>query len=266
MILISMEPVMFGIWPPGETFSTDSEISIKWKEHCLISMKGSLVKQLTCNKKDLIVWEPKSTHIHNMTRYERWVELPQLLKQSKKSKFTFTQDGIKHLAGCYFYPRKIYLVVVKTNDYLNIFPMDLHLPHPRSREYVFALQPSNIAQNHLSKNRKLVVCELPSSQLPLAYELGKNHGKINLINTQLPFSCNPSKNFEFPVPDFSIGYKEILVSKSYRLNTHSVFMAEVIHEETVKTSTKQPFHVHRFHYRYGLKERFFDRRSRLPIS
>lgn len=266
IILISLEPILYGIWYSGEIPLGKSFITFKCKADTIIKMRGVVKEKITVNTKTLVIWEPETTEMNKITFYEKVFELPQMLKQSTKSKFKFNYSGLKHIAACYFYPRKVYVVVVKTVDFLNIFPMDLHLPHPLSQDYLFALQPSNVSIKHIKNNNKIVVCEIPSKHLKYAYELEKNHGQINLVDTKLPFNYALSKNFDFPIPDFSVGYKEIVVKTSHNLNSHTLFLGTVLYEEKVPFGVKQPFHIHRFHFRYCLDKNIIDKSKKLNIA
>ena len=151
IILISLQPILYGIWYSGEIPLEEPFITFKCKADTIIKIMGVVKEKITVNTKTLVIWEPETTEINKITFYEKIFELSQMLRQSAKSKFKYNFKGIKHIAACYFYPRKVYIVVIKTVDFLNIFPMDLHLQHPLSQDYLFALQPSNFPDREITR-------------------------------------------------------------------------------------------------------------------
>ncbi|HMB62185.1 MAG TPA: hypothetical protein VKN36_03865 [Eudoraea sp.] len=252
-VLVAMDPVLYAISSKGELPNENALIRIKLKSQTLVSIEGDVQEKILFNNEMVVLWRPVVTKIHGMTFYEKWMELPQLLRQSKRSKFKFNRNGIMHLAASYFYPRKIFVVVVRSADYLNIFPMDLHVQPPTGKNYLLALQPGNAAEKQLKMNLKMVVCEIPADKIGYAYELGKNHGQINLREKQLPFNCTLSSTFKFPLPEFQIGYKEIEITRFQDLNTHTLFSGNIVFESPSPPDIRQPYHIHRFRYHYGLK-------------
>jgi len=260
-ILISLQPVIFAIWgmniPAGE--AVNFEIVIDGET--IAYTHGETLKTIDQQGEFLTLWTPHITNLPKLTFIQRAIETSKIWKQSKKSKFLFSRNDIRLIASAYMLPRKVYVVVVAAEQYLNIFPMDLHLQSPNRQNYSFALQPSNSAEQHLKKTGKVLVGEIDSQHLKNAYLLGKNHGKTNLQELELPFKTSSSKTFKFPVPEFCIGYKEILIDHYETTGSHTLFTGHIIQQQMVKESEIQPHHIHRFHFDYckknaGLKEMY----------
>lgn len=266
LTLLALEPVLFGIWSTGPLQKNNPSLTIKLEQKILVEIHGSSEKIIKLASESLVLWKPDSTRLFTMNFKEKFIELIWMLKKSRKSKFTFSKKSISHLAASYFYPRKIYIVVVKTDHFLNIFPMDLHTQYPDRDSYAFALQPGNSAEAVIKECGKVLVCEIASDQLGFAYKLGKNHGKTNLYDKELPFSTTDSELFNFPVPDNCIGYKEIQVENNLSLGSHTLFLGKQAFVKEVPDNAKQPYHIHRFHYRYCISKNLLDKATRLNIS
>lgn len=248
ILLINLQPVLFAICLAVDNPLEKRKITYQIDGTIIANISIQFIEQV----EGLLIFKPIHTKLFKLSYYQRFVELPKILHQSKKSKFKFTKNTINHLISWYLYPRKIYVVVVMGADFLNIFPMDLHVKCPNSNNYYFALQPSNLSELCLKQNKKIVVCELAAKDIIKAYSLGKNHGGVNLFNSKLPFDCIKSKNFKFVIPKFCIGYKEVEITSYKLMGTHTLFQGNVVFVKH-KNVTQQPYHVHRFFYNQYLK-------------
>lgn len=265
VMLISLKPLLYGIWlPDGE--ETPTELSISCHQQRLCHLTGSEVERFDLTNGVFVLWQPQKTRLSRLTLKERFWELPKIFRQSRRSKFRFEYPEISHLAAAYYYPRKIYVVVVAAEDYLNIFPMDLHLKDPASMQYVFALQLTNLATEEIKQNRQVVICEIAADSIATAYGLGKNHGKTNLFKQELPFALDTSKTFGIPVPEFAIGYREVEVGQWKDLGSHTLFLGKIVYEELPKKSIPQLYHVHRFYEGFLLRNRLLEEDWKLEVS
>lgn len=257
LILISLAPILFGFWRKNAPDSNPiSEITFTKKSHPTLLIRGKELYDVPFDNESIVVWQPSNVDFRYQTLFEKIVETRLIHNQSKKSKFKLSLEDIKSLSASYFYPRKIYVVIVESDSYLNIFPMDLHLKSPFSEKYSFSLQTSNRASEVLQKVKKVVIGEISSDHLKLAYSLGKNHGRTNLLEEELEFKTYRSKSFQIQVPVFCKAYREVLISKAYDLNTHTLFMGQIEGEINMADLGKQPYHVHRFHHNFCKKDFF----------
>lgn len=249
MMLMCLKPLLLGIWVPDKEQSI-SALDLHLYDCHVARIEGGTEKYLEVSDGYFCFWRPEKTSLKSMSLKQRWLELPRIFRQSRKSKFRFSYTEVKHLTAAYFYPRRIFIVVVAHQDYLNVFPVDLHMMKTGSRDYAFSLQGSNLAEAQIRKVKQVLVCEISVESLKLAYSLGKNHGRTNLTKDELPFTLDKSQHFGLPLPGIAIGYREIEIDQQVALKSHTVFLGTVAYEKAVPVNSDQPYHIHRFCYPY----------------
>ena len=264
-IIMSLKPMLYGFW------SSSSGVESKQLEFFsqgvnLGRITGEVKEAISLGADHFTIWSPKETELTVLNLKQRYWELSKILRQSRKGKFHFNRREVTHLSAAYYCPRKIYVVVVATEDYLNIFPMDLHLKNPESNAYALGLQVTNLATAKIEESQQLLVCELDTTQLSTAYSLGKNHGKTNLHGAKLPYEFSPSHHYGLPVPDFAIGYREIQIEQSKHLGSHMLFLGRVVNEVLPDQAVVQPYHIHRFYYDWLSRKGLLSPSMKLKVS
>ncbi len=249
VMVMCLKPLLFGIWIPDED-AIPLQIILDSNLKSMAVVSGVAENYLELEDGLFCFWKPYHTRLTGLSLKQRAVELPQIFRQSRKSKFRFSYAEVKHLTAGYFYPRKIYVVVVEHQTYLNVFPMDLHMHHPETNDYAFSLQVTNLATTEIKKAKKVLVCQLGSESLKTAYALGKNHGRTLLKKDELAFEADKSHHFGLLLPEFAIGYKEISIDQHVDFASHTVFLGKVAYEKGISPELKQPFHIHRFCFPY----------------
>lgn len=249
VMVMCLKPLLFGIWVHDKD-AVPSSILLDSNGRAKASVSGVAESCLEVGKGLFCFWKPQQTRISGLSLKQSIVELPRIFRQSRKSKFRFSYGEVKHLTAGYFYPRRIYVVVVEHEEYLNVFPMDLHMHHPESNDYSFSLQVTNLATTEIKKAKKVLVCELASESIKTAYMLGKNHGLTRLEQEELPFQFGKSYKYGLLLPGFAIGYKEVSIDQYVDLSSHTIFLGKVEHEKKVDSEEIQPYHVHRFCFPY----------------
>lgn len=249
VMLMCLKPLLLGIWVSDKE-QPISTLSLHAYDGHVARIQGNTEKCLEVSDGYFCLWRPEKTSLMRISLKQRWFELPLIFRQSRKSKFRFSYAEVEHLTAAYFYPRRIFIVVVAHQDYLNVFPMDLHMMKSDSRDYVFSLQGSNLAEAQIRKVNRVLVCEIGVESLKLAYSLGKNHGRTNLTKDELPFTLGKSQHFGLPLPDFAIGYKEVEIDQHVALKSHTIFLGNVAYENAVPLNSDQPYHIHRFCHPY----------------
>ncbi len=249
VMVMCLEPLLFGIWVPDRD-TVPSQIMLDGNGKVKASVSGVAENYLEVRNGFFCFWKPQRTQITGLSLKQSIVELPRIFRQSRKSKFRFSYDEVKHLTAGYFCPRRIYVVVVEHEAYLNIFPMDLHMHHPESDDYAFSLQVTNLATREIKKAKRVLVCELASESLKTAYDLGKNHGRTRLEKDELAFTFEKSHKYGLLLPDFAVGYKEVSIEQDVDLSSHTIFLGRVEFQKAVTNEQAQPYHVHRFCFPY----------------
>jgi len=248
-ILASISPLKIAVLT-NKSYKVLDEVNIKCERDSLVygAINGRIEKVIDLESENLLVINVISSELNYLNPLQRYVELSLIARQSKKEKYPLLANQVLTLAAIYSLPRKVLIVTVKGHNYLNIFPMDLHMKSQTSNNYVFALQPSNLATKHLLKNKKIVISEIDSNTLPLAYSLGSNHGTVNLHNQSKSFNTRKSPKFNFEIPENSQGLLEVFAKESCNIGSHILHYGKIMNRQIVESTIILPYHIHRFHY------------------
>jgi flavin reductase (DIM6/NTAB) family NADH-FMN oxidoreductase RutF len=254
--LLSLDPVVFGIWLPKEK---------------LISIPGDhasyRIRFMDTSSNNKTTADLKLEYFTKIEEPEGILAILKLTEVSvyhinfiktrvlfyrhyKKPAHTFKK--LKSFAAAYSYPRKVRLISFGNQADSNIFPMDLVGEIPSIKGYVFGLRHTNTSLQGIIESGKIVVSEVPYQYKNLIYQLGKHH-QNSMTESALPFDVIRSALFGFPVPAWSNSYKELKIKKTINLGSHMLLWAEVLHEEMLSIPEGHLFHVHFLHYLHQVK-------------
>ncbi len=145
----------------------------------------------------------------------------------------------------YSIARKISLITVMENEFINIFPTDLHGAIANDF-YMISLRIEGQACQQVEATKKIVISEIDSSQFMVAYKLGKNHMKKMTNKETFDLSNTRSDFFQFPLPTGVSLYRELELIDSWDLGIHRLFTFKVINAR--KTNNINPLtHVHQYY-------------------
>jgi flavin reductase (DIM6/NTAB) family NADH-FMN oxidoreductase RutF len=114
----------------------------------------------------------------------------------------------------------------------NIFPMNL-MGELGNGRFAFALKDSRRAAHLVERTRRVALSSVPMSQAALAFRLALNHFKDSIVWEELPFATRVSIALKIPVPAFTPRVREMLVEKVHPIGSHTLFVATMVHEETL---------------------------------
>jgi flavin reductase (DIM6/NTAB) family NADH-FMN oxidoreductase RutF len=156
--------------------------------------------------------------------------------------------NIDNFCVAYSYPRKVILVSFLSGDHFNIFPMDFHGYIPKFNGYLLGLRSSNYTIDQIRKKKRIVICEVPASKQDIIYQLGKHHGKKPPSIDALPFSMDVSQLFQFPYPEFTLGYYEVQLTHTEELGSHILLLGEAVNYVKTHEPDRQLHHIHTIHH------------------
>lgn len=163
---------------------------------------------------------------------------------------------LRALFVLYICPRPVFMVSVGDRIDGSIFPMDL-VGTIGKRCFSLALHNTSAVLPLVERSRRIAVSSVPSEQMPIAYELGKNHKRPNVDWTTLPFELTASTVFRLPVPNFALRVRELEVETAHRLGSHTFFLCRIVHDQS-SAEGLQFFQAHVFYERW--------RRQALPVG
>lgn len=162
-------------------------------------------------------------------------------KQAKKYFGSLSFGLHKQYAAQFSFPRKVVLIAVKDNNFYQLFPIDLHGALHDQNIYIWGIRHSNKAIPHLKNSKKVVIADVPYTSFQAIYSLG-NFGTVKEIGEKSS-SKIPSRTWQFMLPEFVLGYKEIELEYYEDIGSQCLFWGRIIHEEATG-SGKALHHVH----------------------
>lgn len=162
-------------------------------------------------------------------------------KQAKKYFGTLSFGLHKQYAAQFSFPRKVVLIAVKDGNFYQLFPIDLHGALHDQNIYTWGIRHSNKAIPHLINSKKVVMADVPYSSFQAIYSLG-NFGNIKEIGVESSSKIS-SRTWQFMLPEFVLGYKEIELEHYEDIGSQCLFWGRIIHEETIGRG-RALYHVH----------------------
>jgi hypothetical protein len=143
----------------------------------------------------------------------------------------------------YSIPRKICLITVGQNNLYNLFPTDLH-GQINEDYYVISLRHEGNACKQVDASGKIVLSDMDANSYKKVYSLGKNHMQPLKDRNASDFSVNHSKNFQLPLPNNAISYKELEVVSSFIAGIHKLILFKIVQEEKLAGKSSTLVHIH----------------------
>ncbi len=255
--LLCLNPVVFGIWFRKDrnfhSFDERSFFRILFKDSEKDAEIVADVNLVFFNKIDeadgtLLLLRLIDSGIHHLSLFKTRLLF---YKYYKKPEQDFRR--LKSYSSAYSFPRKVRLISFKEGNWYNIFPMDLVGDIPGSKRYVFGLRHTNVTLARIIETRRMVVSEVPYEYKEVIYHLGKHH-KEPLSDTKLPFSLIQSEVYNFPIPEWVVGYKEIEIVNTMNLGSHMLLWGVEINERKLAAPSSHLFHIHFLHYLHQRKK------------
>jgi flavin reductase (DIM6/NTAB) family NADH-FMN oxidoreductase RutF len=156
----------------------------------------------------------------------------------------------------YICPRPVVLVSVVAGDVGNIFPMDLVGP-VGSQHFTLALHSTSRALPLIESSRRVALSSVPVGQTQVAYNLGKNHKRLFVDWSSVPFGLTASPAFALPVPKFSLRIREMEVERVRPLGSHTLLISRVV-EDHCWAEGLQFFQAHGFYEEWRQQAVPFD--------
>jgi hypothetical protein len=165
--------------------------------------------------------------------------------RSTASDIRISHRDLHSLFTCYICPRPVSLVSVMEKGVGNIFPMDL-IGGFADGYFSLALHANSGPGPLMENSRRIALSDIPIEQIPLAYELGKNHNKISADWRRMAFATTTSPSFRLPVPQFSLRVREMQIETVRNMGSHKLFLARTIADQQWSDGL-QPHFIHGFY-------------------
>jgi flavin reductase (DIM6/NTAB) family NADH-FMN oxidoreductase RutF len=134
----------------------------------------------------------------------------------------------------------------------NMFPMNL-MGEIGNGRFAFALKDSRRAAHLVERTRRVALSSVPISQAAMAFRLATNHFKDSIVWEELPFTTRLSTTLRIPVPVFTHRVRELQVETVRPIGSHTLFLASVVHEETL-SEVPELCVIHGFYQAWRLRK------------
>jgi flavin reductase (DIM6/NTAB) family NADH-FMN oxidoreductase RutF len=207
------------------------------------------------------LFEPEGCENHCLPAHQLWLHDRLQAHRARRQQraqphgFQMVPSDQRALFVFYICPRPVSLVTVVDGEHANIFPMDL-IGLTDSPWFSIALRLSSPAVALIERTRRLAVAAVPLSYRAIAYQLGRYHARPGMERAALPFRTVLSPEYRLPVPEASIGVRELHIEECRPVGSHMLFIASVTRESTLDQTPAplQLFHIHGA-YRQHLQRR-----------
>jgi flavin reductase (DIM6/NTAB) family NADH-FMN oxidoreductase RutF len=268
-VVVALRPLTIGVMLPADAASTRSSsplCALEFREQAARKrLMGSIAlrqtQDLTLPGHTFRLFEQKGCENRCLPALQLWLyhrlEERQARRRQREQPYNFqlVPSDLRALLVFYICPRPVSLVTVVDGERANTFPMDLIGPTD-SPWFSMALRLSSPAVALIERSRRLAVASIPVSYKTIAYELGKHHSRASIDWTTLPFRTVPSTEYRLPVPEASIGVREVHVEECRPIGSHMLFITSVARESALDAApdSLQLFHIHGA-YRQHLRRR-----------
>ena len=264
--VLCLEPIVIGIWVENKdqvsALDKKTDYTIYFRDsdggnekniqkNTVAVLDLDFFDKITESKGSLFLLRMRKSRIFHLNVIQTFLIY---FKYYKKPHLSFKK--LKSFVSAYSYPRRVRVVSFKSDDYYNIFPMDLLGDISQCNRYVFGLRHTNIALSKIIEAGKVVVSEISYEHKDIIYQLGKHHSSIPPSLDLLPFKVITSENFGFYIPDWVESYKEIRIVRTINLGSHMMLWGEVVNQKKLKTPTDHLFHIHFLLYLHQKKKEF----------
>ena len=264
--VLCLEPIVIGIWIEDKEqlsaldkkmdytiYFTDSdsggEKNIRRNAVAVLDLE--FFDKITESKGSLFLLKMQKSRIFHLSFIQTFLIY---FKYYKKPHLSFKK--LKSFVSAYSYPRRVRVVSFKSEEYYNIFPMDLLGDISQCNSYVFGLRHTNIALSKIIETGRVVVSEISYEHKDIIYQLGKHHSSVPPSLDLLPFKVITSENFGFYIPDWVQSYKEIRIERTINLGSHMLLWGEVVNQKILKTNASHLYHIHFLLYLHQKKKGF----------
>ena len=168
----------------------------------------------------------------------------------------------KQVQIAYAVPRAIALITVSDGSKYNLFPTDLH-GQVNSELYIISLRTGGKACEQVEAAGKLLISEVDCNAYKMVYALGKNHMQPLKPKTHFTFSALLSSTFGWPVPDYALSYKELILQDAFTHGIHKILLFKIINSIAIMPATGTLAHIHNsyasWRYKKGMEGNYLLR-------
>ena len=262
---VGYSPLIFAF--PSSIFSDISQnfqlIFTSIKQNDNLNLKDAVailslqkIKQQNINENIVLLYEGvKGNHRFTSLLQQYIFQLSNKLYGEKPGNIFLQGNLYDQVQIAYALPRKICLITVEENNLFNLFPTDLH-GQIDEEYYIISLRSEGNACRQVESSGKIALSDMNPSACKEVYSLGKNHMQPLKKKSSFDFSSSHSKNFELPLPNGAVAYKELELQSSFVYGIHKLLLFKIIFTGQIIKTPETLAHIHNsyatWRYKQGL--------------
>ena len=242
--VLCQKPFIIGIWIQGFKEFNSSKFALNItdsEERNLVKLKLKVIQSFFFETGSFVMFRLT----HSAFYFIAWLHQKLLVSYfyfNKQNKVSFSE--LNSFCAAYTFPRKVILTCFgQSNDY-NLFPMDLQGYVDDASLYILGLRNTNVTLQKILSEKKVVVCDLSASDKEQILKLGNHHSRTPPSPEVLPFNFKKTAVFQTPVPDIAKSYKEIQITTSMNMGSHTIMIGKVINQTENQDKFPGLYHLH----------------------
>lgn len=139
---------------------------------------------------------------------------------------------LRRLFVYYTKPRPAFLLSIKDEEKIDIFPVDL--TGIIAENYMpVAIKSTNKAIDIIRKTKSVCLSAVPFASADLIYKHSEQRKNGNMSLRTLLFTTSESQILKIPVPDFAVYVNELHVEQSFEKGSYTVFIMKLLNKYTL---------------------------------
>lgn len=235
------------VFQPNENFTT---------KDALATLEMSLIKNQQAGESNIVYYEGTDSSHRFLSKFHQLINSRYNQWYNKKPGNIFLHNNLyKQVQVAYALPRIISLITVGNGHHFNLFPTDLHGQIDETH-YIISLRTGGKACKQVETAGKLLISQMNCQAYKVIYGLGKNHMQELRSKEKFPFSQLSSKNFNLPLPQHALSYKELMLQDSFSHGIHKILLFTIVAVTQIEVQSGTLAHIHNsyatWRYKNGL--------------
>ncbi len=222
----------------------------------IASLGLATIEQPTAGDRDIVFYEGTRGKHHFLPGFHQWINRLHNQLYNKKTGNVFLYDNLyKQVQIAYAVARNISLITVCNNELFNLFPTDLH-GQITEQHYIISLRVGGKALEQVEKAGKLLISKVHSDAYKMVYGLGKNHMQEPKSIENFPFGRSRSSTFNWPLPEHTLSYKELILMDSFIHDIHKILLFSIVFRSHPQGQNSTLAHIHNSYASWRYKNGF----------
>ena len=202
------------------------------------------IKEQKAGNETILYFEGVRGSHHFISPFHQFmIQLHNRLYQKKPGNVFLPGNLYKQVQIAYSLPRNISMITVRQYKGFNLFPTDLHGPADDDH-YIISLRHDGKACQQVINACSILLTQVQSDFYKPVYALGKNHMQEMKEEENFPVSDQVSVNFQLPIPQSALFYRELELQDSFIHGIHRLMLFKTLYKHRLQENPSTLAHIH----------------------